>query len=370
MCRVLFEFLVLVFFCIFFHQSLSFVSLVNLLARWITPRRHRRCAPLCFQTLACVCAVVQVGDVGGYFMDVDCMVTAWSEWSPCEPVTSRFDPDWGATTLPNNTQPHFRTRTRQRLGGTFSTCPPFTDLELCTPPTPATSTLTQPIDFVSQYGQDSVVLNLCFRDDTGEYKHNGVFVDVGAFDGVTISNSWVFERYLNWTGVCVEPLAEPFAKLTRDRSCLAINAAAYHTNTTLTFNVVDDGPMLSGIKSQYTHQHASYIESLNYTSREVSVPAVRLQDVFDAQGIEFVDLLTIDTENSELLVLEGIDFAKVYVDVIVVEQLYASESQPLFHKLDQLGFELLGKVTLDLVFRNRRSMAVRYGHTHAPVASP
>lgn len=34
--------------------------------------------------------------------------------------------------------------------------------------------------------------------------HNGVFAEMGALDGVTLSNTYAFEQVLNWTGVLIE----------------------------------------------------------------------------------------------------------------------------------------------------------------------
>src|SRR5262249_56743026 len=54
----------------------------------------------------------------------------------------------------------------------------------------------------SQLGQDIFVYNTFFR----ERRTKGYFVDIGAYDGVTFSNSLFFERHLGWQGVCIEPL--------------------------------------------------------------------------------------------------------------------------------------------------------------------
>ncbi len=43
-----------------------------------------------------------------------------------------------------------------------------------------------------------------------------------------------------------------------------------------------------------------------------------------AQGITHVDMMSIDTENSEVAVLQGLDFSAVTVDVFVIEDAYAS----------------------------------------------
>ena len=37
--------------------------------------------------------------------------------------------------------------------------------------------------------------------------------DLGCYDGVTYSNTWYFERVLNWTGVCVEPNPEVYPRI-------------------------------------------------------------------------------------------------------------------------------------------------------------
>ena len=54
--------------------------------------------------------------------------------------------------------------------------------------------------YKSQDGQDKWANENVFKG-----KSRGIFVDLGCYDGVTYSNTWYFERVLNWTGVCVEP---------------------------------------------------------------------------------------------------------------------------------------------------------------------
>jgi hypothetical protein len=56
-------------------------------------------------------------------------------------------------------------------------------------------------------GQDVLVAALLGN------QRNGVFVDIGANDGVSISNSLYFEERLGWTGLAVEPLPGAYARL-------------------------------------------------------------------------------------------------------------------------------------------------------------
>ena len=66
--------------------------------------------------------------------------------------------------------------------------------------------------YKSQDGQDKWANENVFRGRVG-----GVFVDLGCYDGVTYSNTWYFERVLNWTGVCVEPNPEVYPRI-RDQA--------------------------------------------------------------------------------------------------------------------------------------------------------
>ena len=50
----------------------------------------------------------------------------------------------------------------------------------------------------SQLGQDLWVI------DTMKYKKNGYFVDLGALDGLTHSNTLMLENKYSWSGICVE----------------------------------------------------------------------------------------------------------------------------------------------------------------------
>lgn len=72
--------------------------------------------------------------------------------------------------------------------------------------------------YYSQLGQDRYVHEHFFKN-----KRNGVFVDIGAYDGITGSNSLFFEKELGWSGLCIEPLPEPFAKLKTIRNCQLVN---------------------------------------------------------------------------------------------------------------------------------------------------
>ena len=68
----------------------------------------------------------------------------------------------------------------------------------------------------------------------------GVFVDVGAFDGHTHSNTKTFEEAFKWRGICIEPSPPNFGDLTQRRPrCTNYNAAVcLKPGTTLVYGEV------------------------------------------------------------------------------------------------------------------------------------
>ena len=72
---------------------------------------------------------------------------------------------------------------------------------------------------VSQIGQDFWVYGEVFDE-----MRNGFFLDLGAYDGVLFSNTYILEKRYNWDGICVEANPEVFLELKRNRKVTSVNA--------------------------------------------------------------------------------------------------------------------------------------------------
>ena len=75
--------------------------------------------------------------------------------------------------------------------------------------------------YSSHIGQDAWVAE-CLQ-----FKRDGFFLDFGAFDGETISNTYALEKELGWRGICVEPNPRYYPSLCRCRKCITVNAALW-----------------------------------------------------------------------------------------------------------------------------------------------
>lgn len=160
----------------------------------------------------------------------------------------------------------------------------------------------------SQFGQDIHVL------DYFSNKTNGFFVDVGAYDGKEISNTYLLEQEFDWKGICVEPLPNEFEKCKNNRPySICINNAVFSKPEKEVLFAVHSG--LSGIK-EYINKHKHILDTCEY----IKVKTITLTEILEKynapQNIEYI---TIDTEGSELEVLKGIDLNKYSFGVIHIE---------------------------------------------------
>ena len=85
--------------------------------------------------------------------------------------------------------------------------------------------------FYSQNGQDHIIYNNFFVSK----KDKGVFIEIGADNGIDNSNTLFFEESLGWEGICIEPRPKAFAKLTENRNCLCKCAAISNKNGVSSF---------------------------------------------------------------------------------------------------------------------------------------
>lgn len=135
-------------------------------------------------------------------------------------------------------------------------------------------------NFYSQAGQDKWICDL-FKN-----KLHGTYVDIGAYDGIQSSNTYVLEKELFWSGICVEPNKDIFKKLELARPN-AINYNLAINNRVGQVSFLND--------RVYDYSHAVYN----------TVECDTLYNILlDANMPETIDYLSIDIEGMEYLVLD------------------------------------------------------------------
>jgi FkbM family methyltransferase len=206
--------------------------------------------------------------------------------------------------------------------------------------------------FYSQVGQDKYIYQTFFKE-----KKNGFFLDIGAHDGIDKSNSYFFEKNMNWKGICVEPIPEVFERLKLNRKCHCVNAGISNKMGQATFWKIEGySEMLSGLEENYNEQHKQRIrkelELQGGKLEEIQIEIIDINSLLKSNNISHVDYCTIDVEGSEEKILSVLDPKEIDIQVFTVENNYQDKS--LRNLMKDKGYKLHSKIEFDDVFVKRK----------------
>ena len=167
--------------------------------------------------------------------------------------------------------------------------------------------------FRAQNGEDR------WLDNFFGHKRTGFFVEVGAFDGINLSNSYHFEQ-IGWTGVLIEPDPDKAALCRSSRpgsKTYQCAAAGSPEISEVKFFRVEAGEVYSTTK--LTGDHARRIDKMGLASMPMSVPARTLDTILQEVGAPAIDFVSIDVEGAEMEVLRGFDIRRWKPAIVVIE---------------------------------------------------
>lgn len=207
-------------------------------------------------------------------------------------------------------------------------------------------------NYYSQYGQDSFLDSKIFKKKTG-----GFFIDIGANDGVTYSNTYFFEKHRRWRGICIEPHPTAFVKLEQNRESVLIKACiSNHEGKQEFLKIEGYSEMLSGLKDKYDECH---LERINRELKEyggvkevLEVPCFKLSRILQEYQIDKVDYCSIDTEGGEIEVLESANLEMNEITVLSVENNYYGKMLKSF--LGKYNYRLIKKIKSDEIYKKKK----------------
>lgn len=206
--------------------------------------------------------------------------------------------------------------------------------------------------FHSQCGQDKFLYKNFFKN----YNKPGIFIELGAFDGIKISNSYFFEKYLGWNGVCIEPTEYYYKKLVKNRKCFTFNNVIYDEIKDIVFyNNPECCHGLNGIEETYDKKHINRIHrEINYYNNNINnikkeIKRTRkMESILNEVNLNEIDFLSLDTEGSELNILKSINWDKTKIKVICVEDNYGDNK--LHNYLKKLNYKYFNKLSSDYIY--------------------
>jgi len=170
---------------------------------------------------------------------------------------------------------------------------------------------------------------------------NGYFIECGANDGVDQSNTWYYEKILNWSGILIEPLSKQFQELKKNRSkknkFFNMALCSSESNNTM---ILEDNDLTSSTSKQNNKTVKSNTESVQSTT------LTKILDEVSAPNL--IDFFSLDVEGFEDQVIKGINFNKYNFKYFLIE----TKNEKVINFLFNKNYVLIKKLSYhDLLFK-------------------
>lgn len=151
-----------------------------------------------------------------------------------------------------------------------------------------------------------------------EEKRSGIFVEIGVGTGKSISNTYLLETKYGWSGLLIEPCRTFHASIAYQRKAkLDKRAASSVEDIELEFfETLDNGEF--SYASNAKGQSGKAPSQKEFTSYRVQTAT--LNRIFTEQNIpKKIDFISLDTEGSEIDILNGLDLSVYQVGLFCIE---------------------------------------------------
>jgi hypothetical protein len=195
------------------------------------------------------------------------------------------------------------------------------------------------------------------------------------------SNTKLLESALGWTGICIEPNAEMFAQLVRNRNCICLDCCLYDRDGIVEF--LEAAQVYGGIIGEYHPYHLAYAQRMARSFIGVHVPlsstpkqARTIRSVLRDYGApSVIDYWSLDTEGSELAILRSFPFDQYAFRVLTVEHNYLPSREKMRALLEGRGYHRISSLGIDdcyvweHAFNRRTWRSPVWGRNHRGSAS-
>lgn len=182
----------------------------------------------------------------------------------------------------------------------------------------------------SQLRQDIFVLSQC------GFKQAGYFVEFGATDGKTLSNTWLLEKQFGWSGILAEPGRRWHEHLLIERSArIDTDCVWSQSGARLEFIEAAEAELSTLASHASGDEHARSRRN----GRHYQVNTITLNDLLARhQAPSQIDYLSIDTEGSEFEILNALDFDSYSFAAITCEHNFTSNREKIYALLSGHGY--------------------------------
>ena len=171
-----------------------------------------------------------------------------------------------------------------------------------------------------------------------DFKENGFFVEFGATDGITGSNTYLLEKSFKWTGILAEPNTVWHERLAANRTCSISDKCVFTVSGEQVEFVTTEDAALSTVKGFGLDDEFGNIRKNSPTTQVETISLVDLLDEYKAP--EVIDFMSVDTEGTEFGILNAFfqQNKKYHVRAITVEHNFTSMRDKIHALLASNGY--------------------------------
>jgi FkbM family methyltransferase len=197
--------------------------------------------------------------------------------------------------------------------------------------------------FYSQLGEDLFI----FKNFINKIVKDGIFIELGALDGIKYSNSKFFEDVLGFTGILIEP-TKNYQKLIINRpNCKNFNYAISNIEGENIF-IGDDATagIMDNIPEFMLNRY--HKKSLKY-----KVDGIPISKIINKSNINYIDIYFIDVEGAELIILETTDWSiPIYLIIIELHNIDIEKDNKCRELLVKNGFKFYASLCSNEIWVN------------------
>jgi len=181
----------------------------------------------------------------------------------------------------------------------------------------------------------------------GTINKDGFFIDIGAYDGIIGSNTYIFEQ-IGWKGICIEPQPNIFRQLKRNRKCDLYNVAlSSRSGENVEFFQAHNAPALSGLNEGMEDSHKNWAKEYGKVDI-IKINTITFDKLMEKYpDLTYIDFISIDVEGHEMEILENINFKKYRFGLITIEN---SEPEKIKELMYKNGYNVFMEVGVDIMF--------------------
>ena len=187
---------------------------------------------------------------------------------------------------------------------------------------------------------------------------NGYFVEAGANDGISQSNTYYFSLNLGWKGILVEAIPDLAEKCKVNRpKCIVENYALVsyeYAEKTIKMKYCNLMSVVKGNMSEIDEdafmENGAKIQG-DLVPYEIDVPVSTLSKIIEKHNPKRIDLFSLDVEGYESEVLSGINFHEFKPTYILIEAIW--NKGKIFEALQEY-YEMVDQLSeMDYLFRRK-----------------